>query len=225
MEDNKITPIGYIKTDFNDKFGIPRQSGRIKELKGEIYFYGEYKNPDYFKGLDEFSHVWVLFEFNKSKTTKSATVRPPRLGGNERKGVFATRSPFRPNGIGLSSLKLNKITFDEKNGTVLHVQGVDIVNDTPIYDIKPYIPYTDCHPFAKGSFSSKNKNHRLKVKGGKGVKLKLKKDYKTVKKCIADDPRPAYQNSEKVYGFLYKDYDVKFTVKGKTAIISDVVKK
>ena len=155
MKDNiSLNIIATIKTDFSEKFGIPRQSGLIKTLKGKIVFEPEYRNPSALKGLEGFSHLWLLWKFSESVTENwSPTVRPPRLGGNKRIGVFATRSPFRPNPIGISSVKIENIILNSPDGPVIEVSGVDMLNGTPIYDIKPYIPYTDCHPDASGGFS------------------------------------------------------------------------
>ena len=146
-ENNTMVPIAHIENNFPTKFGIPRQSGRVGALKARIVFEPEYRNVDACRGLEEFSHIWLIWEFSEAKRTKwSPTVRPPRLGGNVRKGVFATRSPFRPNSIGLSCVKLEKVALDESDSPVLYVEGADLMNGTPIFDIKPYIPYADCHP-------------------------------------------------------------------------------
>ena len=162
MKENRKTEtcemkvIARIHTDFPEKFGIPRQSGLVRELEGKIVFEPEYRNPQALKGLEEFSHIWILWEFSQSICTNwSPTVRPPRLGGNVRKGVFATRSPFRPNPIGLSSVCLEKIVIDAELGPVLYVRGADLMDGTPIFDIKPYVPHSDCHPDADGGFSDR----------------------------------------------------------------------
>ena len=156
--------IGHIRTDFPSKFGIPRQSGLIDGLKGKIVLEPEYRNPQVYKGIEEFSHIWLLWEFSEAKKEHwSATVKPPRLGGKKRMGVFATRAPFRPNNIGLSCVKLDRVEQDEKDGPVLWVAGVDLLDGTPIYDIKPYIPLTDCHPEASEGYTRETKIHELKV--------------------------------------------------------------
>ena len=156
--------IGHIRTDFPSKFGIPRQSGLIDGLKGKIILEPEYRNPQVYKGIEEFSHIWLLWEFSEAKKEHwSATVKPPRLGGKKRMGVFATRAPFRPNNIGLSCVKLDRVEQDEKDGPVLWVAGVDLLDGTPIYDIKPYIPLTDCHPEASEGYTRQTKIHELKV--------------------------------------------------------------
>ena len=155
--------IAHIRNDFPEKFGIPHQSGRIQELKADIVFEPEYRNPEAFRGLEEYSHIWLIWEFSQAiRPEWSPTVRPPRLGGNIRKGVFATRSPFRPNPIGLSSVKLEGIEFTEE-GPILHVLGADLMNGTPVYDIKPYLAYVDSHPDASGGFTDRIKDHKLQV--------------------------------------------------------------
>ena len=160
-----IKPIAHIKTDFSQKFGIPRQSGIVGELFGEIIFEKDFRDPEALRGIEEFSHLWLIFDFSKNHTGKfNPTVRPPRLGGNKRVGVFATRSPFRPNNLGLSCVKLEKINKTENSGITLIVSGIDLLDGTPIYDIKPYIPYCDLKPDAIGSFAEEVKNYSLKVK-------------------------------------------------------------
>ncbi len=211
MADRKITPIAEIITDFNDKFGIPRQSGRIKTAMGKIVFEKKFSNKEAIKGLEEFSHLWLIFDFSKSHTESfSPTVRPPRLGGNKRIGVFATRSPFRPNSLGLSSVKLERI---EQDGSII-VSGVDILSGTPIYDIKPYIPYTDIHNDAVGSYAQENKNHRLVIKSGEELLNVIEKDkIETVIDCLCDDPRPSYQaDKNRVYNMLFGNYDIHFRI-------------
>ena len=159
-----IEPIAKIVTDFDSKFGIPRQSGLVKNLSGAVIFEKKYRNPDAIRGIEGFSHLWLIWGFSENMDKEySPTVRPPRLGGNERMGVFATRSPFRPNHLGLSSVKLERVEFTEKHGHVLHVSGADMVNGTPIYDIKPYLSFTDCIPEAKGGFANSVKDYALDV--------------------------------------------------------------
>ena len=160
----EIKPIAHIKTDFKEKFGIPRQSGIIEQITGEIIFEKEFRNPDALRGIEEYSYLWLIFDFSKNHREKFLpTVRPPRLGGNERRGVFATRSPFRPNNLGLSCVKLEKIKTDKNSGKILVVSGVDLLDNTPIFDIKPYIPYCDCKPDATGSFSDSFKDYKIDV--------------------------------------------------------------
>ncbi|MBP5245014.1 MAG: tRNA (N6-threonylcarbamoyladenosine(37)-N6)-methyltransferase TrmO, partial [Clostridia bacterium] len=209
------------------KFGIPRQGARVKELCGKIIFVPEFRNPDALRKIEEFSHLWLIFDFSKSHREKwSPTVRPPRLGGNERIGVFASRSPFRPNSIGLSCVKLESVGFSEKEGYFLNVSGVDLLDNTPIYDIKPYVPMADCFPDARGGYSDENAGHLLEVEfSEKCEKNKIpESDLIIIKKCISEDPRPSYQEDEsRIYRMKYKKYDVCFTVKGKKAIISEII--
>ena len=219
--------IGHIHTDFPTKFGIPRQSGLVEALKATITFEPEYRNPEAFRGLEEFSHIWLLWKFSKSeKENWSATVKPPRLGGKKRMGVFATRSPYRPNDIGLSSVKLEKITFHEKTGPVLHVAGADLMDGTPIYDIKPYLAYADSHPEATEGFAGTVKGKQLQVK----FPEELLNNYpmekrKAITAVLMQDPRPAYDTDEKrVYGVEFAGFDVRFTVKGDLLTVKEVVK-
>ena len=211
----ELKQIAYILTDFDEKFGIPRQSGRVPELTGRIVFLPEYCNQDAIRGLEDFSHIWLIFDFNKAhKDGFTPTVRPPRLGGNVKKGVFATRSPFRPNPIGLSSVKLLKIEHDKKYGLSLIVSGVDLLNNTPIYDIKPYLPSADCHTDAVGGFADEFTNYSLTVDFNDDL-LKIIPENKrdALIKCLQDDPRPSYQNDDRVYNMKYAGFDVSFIVK------------
>lgn len=219
--------IGYIHTDFSTKFGIPRQSGLVKDLKATITFEPEYRTPEAFRGLEEFSHIWLLWKFSKSeKEHWSATVKPPRLGGKKRVGVFATRSPYRPNDIGLSCVKLESIVFDEKKGPVLYVAGADLLDGTPIYDIKPYIAYADAHPEASEGFAGAVKNKELLVY----FPEKLLECYPQEKRAaiigvLKQDPRPAYDTDEtRVYGVEFAGYDVRFTVMGQELTVREIIK-
>lgn len=210
-----IKPVAYIQTDFDEKFGIPRQSGRVPSLTGKIVFLPQYRNPDALRGIEGFSHLWLIFDFSKSHREEwSPTVRPPRLGGNTRVGVFASRSPFRPNPLGLSSVKLEGIEHDEHNGDVLIVSGVDLLNGTPIFDIKPYIPYSDSHPEAIGSYADKMDSHRLSVTfPDEFLALIPKEKREAVIDCLADDPRPSYQSDpERIYNMNFAGFDIHFTV-------------
>lgn len=207
--------IGHVRSDFSAKFGIPRQAGVIKSLKSTIVFEPEYRHPDAFRRLDEFSHVWVIWEFSEAKREKtSLTVRPPRLGGNERVGVFATRSPFRPNSIGLSCVRLDKVEYSEEFGTVLHISGADMLDGTPVYDIKPYLPYTDCHPEATGGFTDALSDGNLEVNFLKDVShIADKATLDNLIQILRHDPRPSYQNEpERIYGLDFAELNVKFTV-------------
>ena len=220
--------IGYIHTDFSTKFGIPRQSGLVKELKATITFEPEYRTPEAFRGLEEFSHIWLLWKFSKSeKEHWSATVKPPRLGGKKRMGVFATRSPYRPNDIGLSSVKLEKIEFDEKVGPVLYVAGADLMDGTPIYDIKPYIAYADSHPEATEGFAGAVKEKSLMVNFPQEL-LEVYPEEKraAIVEVLKQDPRPAYDTDEsRVYGVEFAGYDVRFTVAGDFLTVKEIVKQ
>lgn len=219
--------IGYIHSDFPTKFGIPRQSGLVETLKATITFEPEYRNPEAFRGLEEFTHIWLIWKFSKSeKQHWSATVKPPRLGGKKRMGVFATRSPYRPNDIGLSSVRLEKIEFHEEKGPVLYVAGADLADGTPIYDIKPYIAYTDAHPEAAEGFAGTVKTKELQVE----FPEELLQCYSTEKQAaiigvLKQDPRPAYDTDEsRVYGVEFAGYDVHFTVKGSILTVKELVK-
>ncbi len=209
-----MKPIAHIYTDFPDKFGIPRQSGLIDELVGKIVFEKEYRDPSALKGLEQFSHIWLIWEFSEAKRdTWSPTVRPPRLGGNKRMGVFATRSPFRPNPIGLSSVKLKEIAT-ESEGPVLYVTGADLMNGTPIFDIKPYIPLSDCHPDASEGYTQETKLHLLQVECDEALLAEIPEDKQTaLLKTLAQDPRPAYlDDPTREYGITFGKHNIKFKV-------------
>ena len=217
--------IAKIHTDFPTKFGIPRQSGIIESLRGTIVFEPEYRNPDAVRGLEEFSHLWLIWEFSEAKRDEwSPTVRPPRLGGNVRKGVFATRSPFRPNPIGLSSVKLEKIEMDPKLGPVLHVGGADLMDGTPIYDIKPYIAYTDSLPDAVSGFATKPAEYLLTVDFPEELLNKVPESQrKSLIAVLEHDPRPQYQDDpERAYGMAFGNLEVKFKVDHTTLSVSDI---
>jgi len=207
--------IARIHTDFPTKFGIPRQSGIIASLQGRIVFEPEYRNAEAVRSLEEFSHIWLIWEFSEAVRDEwSPTVRPPRLGGNVRKGVFATRSPFRPNPIGLSSVKLEKVEIDPKLGPVLHVSGADLMDGTPIYDIKPYIAYTDSHPDAVSGFASKPAEYLLKVDFPEELLQVIPEAQReSLIEVLAHDPRPQYHDDpERVYGMLFGGLEIKFKV-------------
>lgn len=224
----ELKTIGRIQTGMNEKFGLPRQSGLAWGLKGSIVFEKDYALPEAFDGLEEFEYIWILWGFDevieKGEETFRPKVRPPRLGGNEYKGVFATRSPYRPNPIGLSCVKLEGIEIT-KNGPIVHVSGIDMRNGTPVYDIKPYLPYAEAHPGAKGGFTDETKGRHLEVFSGDDMVLPenfSEDDLATVKEIIAQDPRPAYHDDpERIYGMNYKDYNIRFKVSdGKAEIVS-----
>lgn len=219
--------IGHIHTDFPSKFGIPRQSGLVPQLKGTITFEPEFRNPQAFKGLEEFSYIWLLWKFSRSeKEHWSATVKPPRLGGKKRMGVFATRSPYRPNDIGLSSVRLEKIIYDPIQGPVLHVTGVDLMDGTPIYDIKPYIAYSDSHPDAAEGFAGRVKERELEVIFPEELLEQYPEESReAILGVLAQDPRPAYDTDEtRVYGVEFAGYDVRFTVQGSRLMVKELVK-
>ena len=219
--------IAHIHTDFPTKFGIPRQSGIIASLQGRIVFEPEYRVAEAVRGLEDFSYIWLLWEFSKAvRDTWSPTVRPPRLGGNVRKGVFATRSPFRPNPIGLSSVRLEKVDIDPKLGPVLYVSGIDLMDDTPIYDIKPYIAYTDSHPDAVSGFASTPAEYLLEVDFAEDLLQKVTESQReSLIEVLAHDPRPQYQNDpERVYGIAFGDMDIKFKVEGCLLTVLQIAK-
>ena len=217
--------IAKIHTDFPEKFGIPRQSGLIKGLVGKIVFESEYRTPEAIRGLDGFSHLWLLWGFSKvTRKGWTATVAPPRLGGRRKMGVFATRSPYRPNPIGLSSVKLERIEQDKNLGTVIYVSGIDMLDGTPIYDIKPYLPYSDAHADAKGGFGDEVRSHRLTVEfPEKLLGILPESERETVIEILSEDPRTAYIHDEtREWGVTYKGYNVLFYVKGDVLTVKDV---
>lgn len=223
MPEMKI--IAHIESDFTEKFGIPRQSGLVENLVSRIVFEKEYRVPEAFRGLEDFSHIWIIWQFSEAvREDWSPTVRPPRLGGNKRMGVFATRSPFRPNSIGLSSVKLLKIDFDCPEAPVLYVSGADMMNGTPIFDIKPYLPYTDSHPEASGGFALQQKEGVLDVDFPPEVLEKIRPELRNgLIEVLAQDPRPQYQNSaERVYTFDFAEYSVSFSVRDNTLYVSEI---
>lgn len=208
-----ITPIAKIYNDFDSKFAVPRQSGLVNSIKSKIIFEKEYASAEAFKGLEGYSHLWLIWEFDKNAhESNSLTVRPPRLGGNERMGVFATRSPYRPNPLGLSSVKLEKII--RENGKVsLIVSGADLINGTKIYDIKPYLAYSDCHTDAVCGFADEKKDYKLSVIIPENEACKLnKEELGTLRAILSGDPRPAYQKDNRIYGFRFAKKEIKFSV-------------
>lgn len=217
--------IAYIHTDFHEKFGIPRQSNLVEELKGTIEFEPEFRSADAVKGLEGFNYIWLLWKFEGNERNNwSATVKPPRLGGNTHMGVFATRSPFRPNNIGLSSVRLERVEITEK-GPILHVAGADLRDHTPIYDIKPYIPYSDCHADATYGFTDSVKDYELTVEFPQellGIYPEDKR--KAIIEVLKQDPRPSYHNdATRKYGVAFAGYDVHFTVDGDLLRVFEVV--
>lgn len=222
-----IEPIAYFHSPFHSKFGIPKQSGLVEELEGSIVFCPEYRNADALRGLDEFDYLWLIWGFSANKhATTSLVVRPPLLGGNEKMGVFATRSPFRPNALGLSSVRISRIETDTTRGPVITVVGADLMDGTPIYDIKPYIPYADSHPEAKGGFTDTHAICRLTVVIPDCFHhLFSQSQLQALYKVLELDPRPHYHKSgQKEYGMPYMDYDVHFTVNDGVLTVTDVIK-
>ena len=219
--------VAHIHTNFPEKFGIPRQSG-IVDTPGYIVFEPPYNNPDAVRGLEEFSHIWLIWEFSESKRDQwSPTVRPPRLGGNIRVGVFASRSPFRPNPIGLSCVELEKIEIDSKLGPVLYVRGADILDGTPIFDIKPYLPYSEAKTEARGGFAHKVKDDSMQVIfGAETADSVPPEDLEIIEKLLSQDPRPHYQDDpERVYGMAYKDLEIKFRAEDASTIKEKIEKR
>lgn len=218
----EIKPIARFRSPFSSKFGIPKQAGLVAELEGQIVFEPEYRNADALRGMDGFDYLWLIWEFSANKhKANSPVVRPPVLGGNEKMGVFATRSPFRPNNIGLSSVRISRIEWETSRGPVIHVKGADLMDGTPIYDIKPYVVYADCHPEARSGFVDTRKWDRLEVVIPDEVEARLLTDGLTqfqldvLKEVLAQDPRPHYQKDpNKVYGMPYEGRDIHFSVSG-----------
>ena len=213
--DVNIQVIARMHSDFATKFGIPRQSGLVEELKSTIVFEPEFRNPDALRGIEDFSHLWIIWQFSEAvRTGWSPTVRPPRLGGNTRMGVFATRSPFRPNNLGLSSVKLLGVEHTAEFGTVLHVGGADLMDGTPIFDIKPYIPYGDCHVDATGGFTDNAGEFILKVDFPvRLLNLLPEEKREAAIGVLSHDPRPSYQRKpDRVYGLTFAGYDIRFKV-------------
>jgi tRNA-Thr(GGU) m(6)t(6)A37 methyltransferase TsaA len=216
--------IAVIRTQFSEKFGIPRQSGLVKELKAQIIFEPEYREKEALRGLEGFSHIWLIWEFSKAKREKwSPTVRPPRLGGNKRLGVFATRSPFRPNPIGLSCVKLEDISYSETDGPVITVSGADLLDNTPIYDIKPYLPYADCIENATGGFTDTTEKKCLEVVFVSDFNNVNEETLKTLKAVLGQDPRPSYQNDpERISNLSFDKNEVKLKVENGILTVVDI---
>ena len=218
--------IAHIHSDFPTKFGIPRQSGLIHELKAAVVFEPEYRNPDALRGLEGYTYIWLIWQFSETaRQGWSPTVRPPRLGGNTRMGVFASRSPFRPNPIGLSSVRLERIELQSPFGPILHVAGADLMDNPPIYDIKPYLPYVDSHPDAAGGFALQSHEGFLQVNVPSGLLERIPPDRRdALLAVLAQDPRPAYQNTpDRVYGMEYAGFEIRFTVSGHTLTVCEII--
>ena len=230
----ELKTIAKIRTDFPAKFGLPRQSGIVGELCGTIVFEPEYRNPEALRGLEGYSHLWIIWGFSENFASAksgrdhpwSPTVRPPRLGGNRRVGVFSTRSPNRPNKIGLSCVRLADIVYDGENAPMIRVAGIDMMDGTPIYDIKPYLPYVDSHPDARGGFAAEHVDDHLDVEFPEELLKRIPEDKRdALLGVLEQDPRPSYHTDEtREYGFEFAGFDIKFTVSGTTANVHDVVK-
>lgn len=222
----EIRPIAHIRTDFPTKFGLPRQSGLVEQLEGVIVFEPEYRQTEALRGLEGFSHIWLIWDFSQAHTGRwSATVRPPKLGGNTRMGVFATRSPFRPNSLGLSCVRLIGIEQDGRLGAVLRVGGIDMMDGTPIYDIKPYVPVADCHPEASEGFTSRTGNGALRVEfPDEMLALVPPEKRDALIGVLGQDPRPGYEDDpERRYGVEFAGLDVRFFVNGGVLRVCEVV--
>jgi tRNA-Thr(GGU) m(6)t(6)A37 methyltransferase TsaA len=225
MDTVNIQVIARMRSDFATKFGIPRQSGLVQELRSTIVFEPEFRNSDALRGMEDFSHLWIIWQFSEAvRKGWSPTVRPPRLGGNTRMGVFATRSPFRPNNLGLSSVKLLGIEETEEFGTVIHVGGADLMDGTPIFDIKPYIPYGDCHPEATGGFTDKAGEFLLQVDFPEELLQILPENKREAAVgVLSHDPRPSYQKDpQRIYGLTFGGFDIRFRVDGDRLTVIEV---
>ena len=225
MENVNIQVIARMHSDFATKFGIPRQSGLVQQLRSTIVFEPEFRNPDTLRGIEGYSHLWLIWQFSEAVRTEwSPTVRPPRLGGNTRMGVFATRSPFRPNSLGLSCVRLLGVEHTEKYGTVLHVGGADLMDGTPIFDIKPYIPYADCQNDATGGFTDNADDYLLDVDFPQELLALLPADKQDAAIAVlSHDPRPSYQRKPvRVYGLTFAGFDIRFTVCDKILTVTEV---
>ena len=221
----EICPIAHIRSDFSEKFGIPRQSGLVEELTAAVVFEPPYRVPDALRGVEGFSHLWLIWEFSQARREGwSPTVRPPRLGGNKRLGVFATRSPFRPNPLGLSCVRLVEVRQDRALGPVLTVAGADLLDGTPIYDIKPYLPYADCKPEAVGGFAARPKGADLAVDCSPALLDRVPEDKRAALLAVlAQDPRPQYQDDpERVYGMAFAGLEVRFQVAGERLTVTEI---
>ena len=225
MEEISIHTIARMHSDFPSKFGIPRQSGLVEELRSTIVFEPEYRNPDALRGMEAFTHLWIIWQFSEAvRQGWSPTVRPPRLGGNTRMGVFATRSPFRPNNLGLSCVRLLGMEQTEQFGTVLHVGGADLMDGTPIFDIKPYIPYSDCKPEASGGFTDGAEDFLLTVDFPTELLNKLpEQKWEAAIGVLSHDPRPSYQRDpERIYGLSFAGFNIRFQVRDKLLTVLEV---
>lgn len=223
----EIEPIAYISTDFPGKFGIPRQSGVVPTLRGRIVFCPKFRNPDALRGIEGFSHLWIIWQFSANKSAGwQPMVRPPRLGGNRQVGVFASRSPFRPNGLGLSAVEVEKVEWDTPQGPVIHVLGADLMDGTPIFDIKPYVTYADSISQAKSGFVDEVEFNRLMVVFPEQLRQKFSPEQvETLIQVLENDPRPPVQtDTDKIFGMPFAGHDVRFRVEGSVLTVVDIVK-
>ncbi len=226
MQDVTIHPIAHMRSDFPTKFGIPRQSNLVENLQSTIVFESEYRNSDALRGIEGFTHLWIIWQFSEAvRSDWSPTVRPPRLGGNTRMGVFATRSPFRPNSLGLSCVRLESVENTQQLGTVIHVSGADLMDGTPIFDIKPYIPYADCHPDAAGGFTDTADKFLLDVVFPQELlQLLPPEKQRAAVDVLSHDPRPSYQRKpERIYGLPFAGFDIRFQVIDHTLTVCQVI--
>lgn len=225
METHSMKVIAKIQSDFPEKFGIPRQSGLVPELKARIVFEPEYRNPDALRGIEAFSHLWLIWQFSEAvRETWSPTVRPPRLGGNTRYGVFATRSPFRPNPVGLSCVRLEGVSLDGPEAPSLLVSGADLMDGTPIYDIKPYLPYADCIPDAAGGFASTAPKNQLNVQAEESMLAIIPEEKReALLGVLRLDPRPAYQDDpNRIYGLTFSGFEIRFRVEDEVLTVVSI---
>lgn len=226
MEQHTIQVIARIRSDFPEKFGIPRQSGLVADLRSRVIFEPAFRNPDAVRGLEDFSHIWLIWQFSQAAGRPwSPTVRPPRLGGNRRMGVFATRSPFRPNSMGLSAVRLERVELHPELGPILHVAGADLLDGTPIYDVKPYLPYADAYPDALGGFTDRVERRRLTVDCPEAFLERVPGDKRSaLLGVLAEDPRPSYQTDPaRVYGMAFAGREVRFTVDGERLTVLEIL--
>ena len=222
-----IEPVARMRSDFATKFGIPRQSGLVQDLRSTIVFEPKYRNPDALRGIEGYDYLWLIWQFSEAVREEwSPTVRPPRLGGNARMGVFATRSPFRPNSLGLSCVRLLGVEHTQEFGTVLHVGGADLMDGTPIFDVKPYVPYADSHPDAKGGFTDGAGEYLLQVDFPQTLLEKLPEEKRSAAVgVLSHDPRPSYQRKPgRIYGLSFAGWDIRFTVDGDILTVVDILK-
>lgn len=221
-----IEPVARMRSDFATKFGIPRQSGLVQDLRSTIVFEPKYRNPEALRGIEGYDYLWLIWQFSEAVRKEwSPTVRPPRLGGNARMGVFATRSPFRPNSLGLSCVRLLEVEHTQEFGTVLHVGGADLMDGTPIFDVKPYVPYADSHPDAKGGFTDGAGEYLLQVDFPQTLLEKLPEEKRSAAVgVLSHDPRPSYQRKPgRIYGLNFAGWDIRFTVDGDILTVVDIL--